>query len=239
MVKAETGLSIVTAATGQDNEIYQVIFDVQNWLASEYDWPFLQLRWDAAVVAGDRVLNFPTTTTLGTTASINFERPVRTFTKWANRWHPVTVGIDEMPELNTLDPDTPLLRRQDPILKWQFSDETQFEIWPMAAGSQTLRFIGQRAVTELRSSVGPPPVWDATKTLDLDDLLVTHFAAAEYFARREKPEKAQLSMKLAQDRLERLRAVYPNRTSPPCVIGRGMANRDRKLIKAVPIVTVA
>ena len=123
----------------------------------------------------------------------------------------------------------------DPAQRWQFSDETQFEIWPLPASNAQIRFIGQRALTELQAVPATLPItWNDTATLDLDDLLVTFFAAAEYLTRQENP-RAKMVIEKAQRRLTSLRGSYPVRTETTC-IGRGNLPFDRKAIRQVPLV---
>jgi len=235
-VKAHLGKSLAVADNAQDAEINQIIYDVQGSLSSTYDWPFLKTRWDATISTGSsgRYTTFPTTTSLNATANINMERPVDAAVKWNNIWQPVIYGIDEYTEFNFLDSDRNAVL--DPIQRWQFSDETKFEVWPLPASAAQMRFIGQRALTEIRTTpLTNPIVWDDTKTLDLDDLLVIYYSAAEY-AMREKTANTDSLVSLAKERLVRVRAVYPSRTQP-CVIGRGIP-LDRKAIRQVPLVLV-
>lgn len=238
-VKAELGRSLATTATAQDPELNQIIFDVQSWLSSEYDWPFLRARWDVSVNPGARYLAFPTIDDISLTTAINFERPVNLLVKWNLVWQPVDFGISELEELNYLDSDIGQI--SDPIQRWQFDDESNFEIWPIPGTQATLRFIGQRTLTDLRSSVGPPPVWNDSATLDLDNLLVIYFTAAEYFARngQEDTAAAKYTLSLATNRMTQVRATYPRRVAvEPCVIGGGR-KWDRRMLRLVPMVVVA
>lgn len=230
-VKAQTGRS-VSIGTQQDAEINQVISDVQQWLASQYDWPFLKSRW--TVVVSARYTTFPGTNDVGLVTAINFEREISVYTKWNNIWQPVDGGIDEIPEFNYLDSDRGQIL--SPIQRWQFDDETLFEVWPIPAAAMPLRFVGQRTLTELRTSVGPPPVWNDSATLDLDDLMVTYYAAAELLTRDKDENGAKIALGMGQNRMTQIRATYPRRTME-CVIGRGI-DVDRKLMKVVPIVVV-
>lgn len=237
-VKAETSRVLGTTETAQDNEMMQIIYDIQWWLASEYDWPFLRARWDVTYSPGNRYLAFPTVDDISLATSINFERPVRLYVKWNSVWQPVEYGIDEIQEFNYLDPDQGV--QSDPIQRWMFDDESNFEIWPLPGTNGTLRFVGQRSLTELRSSVGPPPVWNQAATLDLDDQLVTYYSASAYLLKdgKESTPAAQTMLARAQDRMRLVRASYPVRTQPPCVIGGG-TRYDKKFLKTVPMVVVA
>lgn len=237
MVKAECAKSLNTSATQQDVYIEQVIADTQSWLASEYDWPFLEARWDIVIPPGSRYIAFPTTDDVGLTTAVNFERAgsLKLFIKWNEIWQDVFYGIDEIQEFNYLDSDRGQVL--DPVQRWKFDDEGNFEIWPMNAGTQTLRFTGQRTLTNLQSSAGPPPTWNASATLDLDDLLVTYFVAAEFAAREEQTEIAEELMKRAQNRLILIRATYPQREQPACIVGGG-STFDRRRLRIVPMIVV-
>lgn len=238
-VKAETQKSLQTTSTTQDSEINQIIFDTQQWLSSEYDWPFLKARWDVAAALGSRYLSFPTVDDDGLTTAINFERAgqLRLYVKWNQVWQTVDYGIRELEEFNYIDSDRGMVL--DPIQRWQFDDEGKFEIWPMPASSQTLRFTGQRTNTELRSSAfGTLPItWDDTKTLDLDDLMVTYYAAAEYCLREKSIEVAKMFLANGATRMSMIRATYPVIQKPATIIG-GSSKFDRRSLRVVPMVVV-
>lgn len=238
MVKAETGKSLDSTSTAQDAEINQIISNCQAQLAVSYDWPFLKARWDSFLTPGTRFQTFPTTLSpqggaVGTTASIDFERPPRVETKWNNIWQEVIYGIDEIPEFNYLDSDrgVPL----DPAQRWQFSDETKFEIWPIPASSAQVRFIGQRQLTALSTYAAGAITWNDAALCDLDDLLLVFNAAMEYFVREENPNSKVMAEK-ANRRLISLLGAYPVR-SQTITIGRGQP-LDRKAIRQVPLVLV-
>lgn len=235
-VKAATRRSLASGDTAQDLEINQTIFDVQQWLASEYDWPFLKSRWDIAAGQGNRYIAFPTVNDVSLATAINFERPTDLYVKWNNIWQVVDYGITELEEFNYLDPDQGV--QSDPIQRWQFDDESNFEIWPLPATSSTLRFVGQRALTELRSVVGPPAQWNDSATLDLDDMMVTYFAATEYLIGDEDPKTAEYMLNLAKNRMSQIRQTYPTRQKAPCIIGRGQ-RYDKRWLRLVPMVVVA
>jgi hypothetical protein len=72
------------------------------------------------------------------------------------------------------------------------------------------------------------------KVLDLDDELIVLYVAAELLA-REKQEDSKLKLALAEQRLNRLRAVQPVRADP-IILGGAMIKPNRRV---VPITTVA
>jgi hypothetical protein len=238
-VKAETQKSMQSTSTVQDAEINQVIYDVQDWLSAEYDWPFLQDRWDVICPAVSRFIPFANLVNdqgiMG--GNLNFERAgdLKTYVKWNQVWQEVPYGIREMEEFNYIDSDRNMVL--DPIQRWEFDDQTDFEIWPIPATSQTMRFVGQRVVTELRSSLTPPVTWNDSATLDLDDLTVKYFAASEYMTRKEQPQIAQLLLTKANKRLMQIRRTYPT-IKRPFIVG-GASTFDRRALRVVPMVVVA
>ncbi len=238
MVKAQTGKSLDASSTAQDAEINQLIANCQAQLAASYNWPFLKCRWDSFLNPSQRFQTFPTALSpqggsTSANATIDFERPPLVETKWNNIWQEVIYGIDDIPEFNYLDSD----RNQvlDPAQRWQFSDETQYEIWPLPASNAQIRFIGQRQLTTLQTGSTTPPTWNDAAFCDLDDLLLTYSVAAEYMVREENPS-ASLMVEKAQKRLIALLGAYPVRTQVT-TIGRGMP-LDRKAIRQVPLVLV-
>jgi hypothetical protein len=235
MVKAECGKSLDPSSTAQDAEINQIIANTQALLAADYDWHFLKSRWDSFLSPATRFQTFPTTLSpqggaAATTAVVNFERPCEMLVKWNMIWQPVLYGIDEYPEFNYLDAD----RNQvlDPVQRWQFSDETNFEVWPLPAGAAQVRFVGQRQLTTLQSAGS----WNDSALLDMDDLLVAFYVAAEYAAREAKPN-AKTLFERAQNRLMAIRGASLSR-SQTITIGRGQP-LGRKAIRNVPMVVVA
>ena len=238
-VKAEAMKSLDSQATSQDAEINQIIENVQQELADSYDWAFLKVRWDVTVPAGQRFTAFPTTTAVqgGTPigAVINFQRPLELYVKWNAIWQPVIYGIDEIPEFNYLDAD----RNQvlDPIQRFQYSDETKFEVWPLPASNAQLRFVQNRQLTSLQTGSSVPPVWNDNATLDLDDLLVVYHVAALYLTREDQEPAAQLALSRAKERLQRILQINPIRTQLT-TIGRGNP-LDRRAIRQIPLVMVA
>lgn len=210
-LKSEIGESLDASATGKDLAFQQLLDNKQAWLASEFDWPFLQHRWDVACGVASRYLTFPTVESdEGATVAINFERPVMVEVKFNERWQKVKYGIGGA-EFNSNDSDLNLVL--DPVQKWRFATDTseaanpdQFEIWPMPATGQTLRFTGQRAITPM--VVGTNTTTNGANKADLDDMLIVYFVAAELLARADQAD-SQLKASLAQERMRQVRASYP------------------------------
>jgi hypothetical protein len=219
MLKAAVGRS-TTVGTGDDVILYQLLSDKQKWLSCEYDWPFLEDRFDVAVPPLSRYLAFPTIDNEMVTSAMNLERPYKAEVFWNNLWSEVKYGIGST-EFNYLNSDQPG-QIQDPVQRWRWCEEGQFEIWPINSTGQALRFTGQRALDTL---VAP------TDTADLDDQLIVLAVAAELLA-RAKQKDAELKQQLFAERLTRIRASYPTR-SRKVIFGRCNDNEERK--RLVPI----
>ena len=234
MLKAQTGKSLNTTSTAQDAELNQVLANTQAQLLACYDWPFLKCRWAATMNAGARYQTFPTVNDVGLTCAPDFTRPMRVETKWNQIWQEVVYGIDEIPEFNYLDSDRNAVL--DPAQRWEMSDETKFEIWPLPASAATLRFIGMRTATTLAAFTTGVMVWNDAALCDIDDLLLVYTAAAEYLSREEKPGAQNLAA-MAARRLNAILGAQPQR-SQVITIGRGQP-LDRKAIRQIPMVVVA
>ncbi len=255
MVKGQCGKSLQATSTAQDAEINQIISDTQSVLAGEFNFPFLKSRWSLNVPAGQRYTAFPTVTDTGVQSAPVFERPEEAWVKWNMIWQPIVYGIDEYPEFNYLDSD----RNQvlDPVQRWQFANSGQFEVWPIPASGAQVRYVGQRQLTPLTTLqtlgvpgggsvvvpgggvVGVPPgtwVWNDAAQLDLDDILVSLFASAEYLTRKESA-RAPGVLASANRRLASELGAYPTRTETIC-IGRGDP-MSRRMVRQVPLVLVA
>jgi hypothetical protein len=195
-LKAEIGYSLTAGvAAADDQQLYRLIDNEQKRLAADYDWPHLDKYADVAAGVGTRNLNFPGT-------AVVLERPLRVERKFNTLWQEISHGIEDR-DYNTVDSD--LGRTMDPIQKWRLnSDGSTFEVWPVPATAQTVRFHGQRPITSLQTA----GVYDPTKVLDLDDILVVLFVAANRLLRM-KQQDGELMLQRAQNRLQMLRVSGP------------------------------
>lgn len=121
MLKAEIG-DYAGTNTNRDGELNQLLSNKQKWLASRYDWPFLEHRWDVAVTPALQYQQLPTTTQdVGiTTTAINFERPVHVEVFWNDVYTELKYGIG-LNELNWMNFD--LGQQTDPIQRWRLADQ--------------------------------------------------------------------------------------------------------------------
>lgn len=229
-----------SASTQTDNNFNQLLSNKQNWLATKFDWPFLEQRWDLAAAAGSRYLSIPTSpnTPGGSGLVINFERPVLVEVYFNSFYHSLCEGIGSA-QYNHLNSDNGV--QMDPVQHWRFASNindttaNRIEIWPIPASAQTIRFTGQRALNTLFSASNSAATNNAL-TADLDDLLLVLMVAAEYLASLQSP-LASVKAQMAADRLQQLRAGYPQ-PCEPIVLGRPRTwNRQQR--RVVPMIVVA
>lgn len=226
MLKAELSFSLNTAvSTIQDSELNYLIYNRQNWLSSELDWDFLRTQVDVRVAGQYSPL-----------PSINFERAtsLRVEVFYNQIYQPLEYGIDSR-EYNISN--FAIGQSQTPSERWAFSDENDFEVWPVSLQAQTIRFTGQRLLTTLFvNPASNPLVFDDTAKCDLDDLLIAYYACAAKLASLKHPN-AQNMLGIATKRMNDLRASYPKREEVVRI--RGDVLEGRRAIRAIPIVTVA
>lgn len=217
----------LTVGTADDAILYQAIETQQEWFSSMYDWNVLKDEWEGTSVAGatGRFVDFPSVDVNGVTAAINFDRPLLANVRFSSRWNPLGYGIG-LEEYNTWD--SAAGEAQDPMLKWAYKkgDSSMFEVWPLGATAQTIRFCGQRKVNSLRTA----GTIDATKTLDLDDRLVAYSIAVDFLLSRE-----DVGAKAVQEKLGALWQVLrsaESKSTTNFTVG-GASNQQQK--RVIPI----
>jgi hypothetical protein len=226
MLKRELGIDPGTNAD-LDLELNGLLEDRQQWLSGEYDWPFLEHRWSVNCPIGEQFLGFPTTTDEAETLAINFDRPYYVEVFYVQKWEPVDYGIGAT-EFNIWN--SYLLEKNDPIQRWMFHDDSDFEVWPLPATAQIVRFTAKRNVVTLRTNGS----YNDSAVLDLDDLLVVYFTAAERLLRNKQAD-ASAKLQLAQERMRVVRATYPSRTRKVVL---GSDKYDGPVRRVVPLITV-
>ena len=228
----------------------------QDLLSTQYDWPFLEERWDVQIVPYPtspsnptsfqpwRYYNYPTIDEDNVTVAINLERPLRTWVWWTNAWLPVEYGIgvdqfnwrnsDGNPPNGGNPPET-----LDPIQRWQDNDQNQFEIWPIPSSNQIFRFVGQRVLNSLityasqsGTSDSVTPNWNAT--LDLDDELTVFSTAAELLKEKNSAQWQTIAA-AAQNRMAYVRASY-RKYEMSCGFGK---NAGKEYNQIIPVRKIA
>ncbi len=213
-LKAELGYNLTASvATADDQQLYRLIDNEQKRLAADFDWAFLNKYSDVAATVAAQNLTLPT--------DIVFERPTIVERRFNNLWQDISHGITGE-DYNVVD--SSVGRTMDPIQKWQMnSSGGTFEVWPIPATAQTVRFNGQRPITSLLTS----SAYDPTKTLDLDDLLVVLYVAANRLMRM-KQQDAQLMLTRAENRLQMLRVSSPQLIQRELILGGDQSDYERR-----------
>lgn len=177
-------------------------------LWDEYDWPFARIHKEDAgktLMEGERYYDFPDL--------LDVERTVILWRKNGNVWGELIQGITPE-DYSAHDSDLP--DKADPALKWDVYDESQFEVWPVPASDNwEVRFDGYRRKTELV---------DDEARMDLDDILVVLYAAAEILTAAKQAD-GPAKLQAAERRLNRLRGRLATKTrigffTPSIDVGR-------------------
>lgn len=209
MTKAHMGASL-TVGTSMDAALYRLLASKQKWLASEWDWDFLETRYGVTTVAGTRYYTLP--------VGLNYDRPIKVEIQQNSRWHELQYGIGAK-EYNFLDSDAGVT--SSICLNWQFYGGTagapQYELWPIPDAVATVRFTGQANLGVLAAG---------SDTCTLDDELLALSVAADQLVALKQPD-AQVKAAMAQQRLQRLRANLP--TGSAQTVMRGGDNGRRRL----------
>src|SRR3546814_695796 len=103
----------------------------QEELYDKYDWPFLRVRRDKIIAAGQRYYDLPD--------DLNLERVEKVEMFWGDFWHPLVRGIT-MDDYSIHNSDAD--ERVDPVLNWDANvvgSGEQIEFWrsPLINGSAT------------------------------------------------------------------------------------------------------
>lgn len=138
----------------------------QERLYEDFNWPFLRIRVDVPLAAGQRYYDVPD--------ELDLERIEKIEYYWGTRWQDLTRGIgQEQFTIYNSDEDV----RVEPAYRWDVLDTgsgPQIEIWPVPpVDDRLVRFTGIRKLTDLVS--------DSDKA-DLDDRMLVLFAASEFIS---------------------------------------------------------
>lgn len=190
----------------------QTIRETQERLYDEFDWPFLRVRRDKTLAAGQRYYDIPD--------DLNLERIIAVDVLHAGQWLPVERGIclEHYNQINSEGDE-----RSDPAVRWEVIDTgsgEQIEVWPIpSVDGALLRFTGIRKLT---------PLVAASDRADLDDQLITLFAAGELLSGSKNPE-AQVKFTQAARRKDVLQGrVTKTRTNSFVLGGAPVAERTER-----------
>jgi hypothetical protein len=147
MLKAEIG-DYSGTNTARDNALMQLLSNMQTQLALEYKWSFLIRRWDVQVPGGTQYVTFPTVDIDGESSTMNLDELKTVQVYWNTIYQEMEYGIGA-DQYNAMNPT--LGNQSDPIQRWrersnvdESVDSSQFEVWPLPASTQTVRFEGER-----------------------------------------------------------------------------------------------
>jgi len=172
-------------------------------LFEDFNWPHLVSHKTKQVLAGERYIALPPE------LDPNRIQAIRVLD--GDVWRPVLYGIG-VAELNTINSDLFVLadpetwgKYADPTYprRWDRypSDDLMIEVWPIStADTNLLRIEGVRKPRELVSD---------EDICDLDDHLISLYAAGEFLLRQQSPD-AQLKLEQAASVYRRLRANSQN-----------------------------
>lgn len=173
----------------RENQV-QLLQRTQEWLWEEHDWAHLKIRRSLPLQAGQRYFDTPDDMDIDRLESIEV--------RYGNDWLPLMNGIGPA-QYSAWDSDLGI--RSWPVERWQIYEDEQFEVWPIPESNAnpdtldgTLRLNGIR---NLR-----PLVADNDRA-DLDDRLITLYAAAEHLGARGADDAA-IKLQMAERRFQAL-----------------------------------
>jgi hypothetical protein len=185
MVRDEARLSSNTSR-GTDHlpHIKRLIKRHYQTLAESYDWQHLELKREMStkvMVANQRYYDFP--------ENLNTDKIEEAWYKYGSVWVKLDYGINYN-DLNAQDSDEG--DTSDPVLKWDFYGDQQFEVYPVPASGGIISFIGQKKIEALDTN---------DSRADLDDIMISLFVAAEILAGNSQQAAAQIKAEAANTRL--------------------------------------
>jgi hypothetical protein len=206
-LRAEIGASANPAmGTNAVHQMNLLLSRTQERLWTDFDWPFMVINRNIQMHDGQRYYSFPD--------DLDYNRVIQTDVKYSATWRVVDYEIN-VEQFNFMDSE--LGRKQDPVLRWQHNGDNQFEVWPIPASDNCI--IHFKGIRKLK------PLVADTDVCDLDDHLITLFAAAEMLA-HNKSSDAQSKASLAQAHYFRLRGNAVK--GGPIVFGGGGEDKGFK-----------
>ena len=217
-LRSESGHAISSALGKSTQEMMVNLLNrVQRRLWEDFAWPFLQVKKDITLQAGQRYYDIPSGITLERVQSASFKN--------GSIWQKVFYGITA-DDYTVHDSDTGI--RSWPIHKYESYGLSQVEVWPTpntnttaSTGDGTFRLEGTGNLSTFVSM---------SDTADLDDQLIVLFAATELLTRQKSPD-AQMKGQQAQVHYQRLRARLSK--TEPLVLGGETAQNTQLHIHQV------
>jgi hypothetical protein len=187
-VRAEIGDS-TDMAMGVDAlpGIRQMLKRIQETYFEDFDWPHLKIFREEEILAGQNIYTF--------NSDIDSRRIYGAWVRDNDTWTDLKYGIT--PDLyNSSDPEEG--ETETVPLRWDFTENNQFEIWPVPSDATRIRF---RVMKQLA------PLVASTDACELDSNLLILTAAAELLA-RAKSADAQLKLSIATSHYNRLKGRF-------------------------------
>lgn len=167
----------------------RIIQRTQETLYDDFDWPHLRVMFPSITLqAGQRYYDLPD--------DLNYDRIESVAVRINGLPIPFRQGID-FNCYAVFDSDQGI--RSSPAQRWDIrsvEDKEQIEVWPIPADSaNSMQFTGIRRLR---------PLVDGNDVCDIDDRLITLFAASEILAHGENAD-ANVKLKAAQQLYARLK----------------------------------
>lgn len=210
----EAGISTGSSHAVQKTErLNHLINRVERVTYAMDDWPTLEIEEEVSVVANAQFVTLPTNMTF---AMIN-----DVWVAYGNQWLKLThgIGIAE----RSIYPDT---ARASPTMRWEIRapGNVDFEVWPISAQAETLRFIGMQKLGGMLKD-------DDTCVIDADVLVLR--CAAELLAKEDKSD-AGIKMETAKALTATLLKRLSSNKTEPVNLGRRKGRTLRPGIDYIP-----
>jgi len=192
-LRSEVGHSLQASLGKSTRDVMlNILQRTQRRLWEDYSWPFLSIKRDINIAAGQQYYDVPN--------DMVFERIERMETKHGDVWGKLHFGITGE-HYNNHDSDRGV--RSSPIRRYDAYEGNQIELWPIPAvnsdattGAGSVRVYGIKNLS---------PFTSEAHTADLDDQLLVLYAAAEILE-RQKQGDSRNKMAQAQAHYARLKA---------------------------------
>lgn len=187
--RAEAKLSSNTAHNkgARENQVH-LLQRTQEMLWEKEDWPHLGVTRYIDPQAGQRYYSPPDDLGIDQIRCIEV--------RYGEDWIPLHYGV-RAAQYSAWDSD--LDQRSYPVENWEIHEGEMIEIWPIPENNVDLSTLDGRlrlwGVRQLR------PLVEDDDVADLDDRLITLYAAAEYMDGAEGAKKMQLAMRRERDLL--------------------------------------